>query len=27
MYCDKKFSTKQGQQTHEKSKMHQETEL
>ena len=27
MYCNKKFSTKQGQQTHEKSKMHQETEL
>ena len=27
MYCYKKFSTKQGQQTHEKSKMHQQTEL
>ena len=27
MYCNKKFSTKQGQQTHEKSKMHQQTEL
>ena len=27
MYCNKKFATKQGQQIHEKSKMHQETEL